>query len=73
MGAGETPQPFSQKEVEEIGCTTSSATARPYGVKLVCRTWEQPRSSYYFFEVKDSSRQIEVIAIRPRGRAYSKN
>lgn len=26
-----------------------------------------------FFEVKDSSRQIEVIAIRPRGRAYSKN
>ena len=27
--------------------TTSSATAKPYGVKLVCRTWEQPRSSYY--------------------------
>jgi hypothetical protein len=27
--------------------TTSCATARPYGVKLVCRTWEQPRSSYY--------------------------
>ena len=27
--------------------TTSGATARPYGVKLVCRTWEQPRSSYY--------------------------
>lgn len=26
-----------------------------------------------FFEVEDSSRQIEVIAIRPRGRAYSKN
>jgi mRNA interferase RelE/StbE len=26
-----------------------------------------------FFEVKDSSPQIEVIAIRPRGRAYSKN
>ncbi|MBU4232162.1 MAG: type II toxin-antitoxin system RelE/ParE family toxin [Proteobacteria bacterium] len=26
-----------------------------------------------FFEVKDSSRQFEVIAIRPRGRAYSKN
>ena len=25
--------------------TTSGATARPYGVKLVCRTWEQPRSS----------------------------
>jgi putative transposase len=27
--------------------TTSSATTRPYGIKLVCRTWEQPRSSYY--------------------------
>ena len=25
-----------------------------------------------FFEVDDKSRQIEVIAIRPRGRAYSK-
>ena len=30
-----------------MSCTTSGATARPYGVKLVCRTWEQPRSSYY--------------------------
>ena len=30
-----------------MSCTTSCATARPYGVKLVCRTWEQPRSSYY--------------------------
>ncbi len=27
--------------------TASATTARPYGVKLVCRTWEQPRSSYY--------------------------
>lgn len=27
--------------------TTFSATARPYGVQLVCRTWEQPPSSYY--------------------------
>ena len=27
--------------------TASCATAKPYGVKLVCRTWEQPRSSYY--------------------------
>ena len=27
--------------------TASCASARPYGVKLVCRTWEQPRSSYY--------------------------
>lgn len=26
--------------------TVSSVTTRPYGVKLVCRTWEQPRSSY---------------------------
>ncbi len=30
-----------------MSCTASAATARPYGVKLVCRTWEQPRSSYY--------------------------
>ena len=30
-----------------MSCTASSVTARPYGVKLVCRTWEQPRSSYY--------------------------
>ena len=27
--------------------TASCTTSRPYGVKLVCRTWEQPRSSYY--------------------------
>jgi putative transposase len=27
--------------------TASCITDRPYGVKLVCRTWEQPRSSYY--------------------------
>ena len=27
--------------------TASGATDRPYGVKLVCHTWEQPRSSYY--------------------------
>jgi mRNA-degrading endonuclease RelE of RelBE toxin-antitoxin system len=26
-----------------------------------------------FFEVADKSRRIEVIAIRPRGRAYAKN
>jgi mRNA-degrading endonuclease RelE of RelBE toxin-antitoxin system len=26
-----------------------------------------------FFEVKDKSRRIEVIAFRPRGRAYLKN
>jgi hypothetical protein len=26
--------------------TASCATARPYGVKLLCRTWEQPRSSF---------------------------
>ncbi len=29
--------------------TASSATTRPYGVKLVCRVWEQPRSSYYAY------------------------
>ena len=47
MGPGEAPRPFSQKEVEEMSYTASATTARPYGVKLVCRTWEQPRSSYY--------------------------
>jgi putative transposase len=30
-----------------MSCTASAATARPYGVRLVCHTWEQPRSSYY--------------------------
>ena len=30
-----------------MSCTASADTARPYGVKLVCRTWQQPRSSYY--------------------------
>jgi len=30
-----------------MSCTASATTARTYGVKLVCRTWEQPRSSYY--------------------------
>ena len=47
MGPGEAPRPFSQKEVEEMSCTTSALAGRLYGVKLVCRTWEQPRSSYY--------------------------
>jgi hypothetical protein len=27
--------------------TASGTTARPDGVQRVCRTWEQPRSSYY--------------------------
>ena len=30
-----------------MSCTTSAVAGRLYGVKLVCRTWEQPRSSYY--------------------------
>jgi transposase InsO family protein len=30
-----------------MSCTTSALAGRLYGVKLVCRTWEQPRSSYY--------------------------
>jgi putative transposase len=30
-----------------MSCTASALAGRPYGVKLVCRTWEQPRSSYY--------------------------
>jgi putative transposase len=30
-----------------MSCTAAAATARPYGLRLVCRTWEQPRSSYY--------------------------
>jgi hypothetical protein len=47
MGPGEAFWPFSQTEVGEISGTASAATARPYGAKLVCRTWEQPRSSYY--------------------------
>jgi hypothetical protein len=28
-------------------CTTSAVAGRFYGVTLVCRAWEQPRSSYY--------------------------
>jgi hypothetical protein len=30
-----------------MSCKTSALAGRLYGVKLVCRTWEQPRSSYY--------------------------
>ena len=30
-----------------MSCTTSALAGRLYGVQLVCRTWEQPRSSYY--------------------------
>ena len=30
-----------------MSCTTSALAGRLYGVKLVCLTWEQPRSSYY--------------------------
>ena len=47
-----------------MSCTASCATARPYGVKLVCRTWEQPRSSYY------AHRQAAELPVRvaPPGR-----
>ena len=38
--------------------TASAATARPYGVKLVCRTWEQSRSSYY------ANRQATQLPVR---------
>ena len=58
MGPGEAPGPFSQQEVEELSCTASGATARPYGVQLVCRTWEQPRSSYY------AQRQAAELPVR---------
>jgi putative transposase len=30
-----------------MSCTTSSSAGRPYGIQRVCRTWEQPRSSFY--------------------------
>ncbi len=30
-----------------MSCTTSALASKLYGVRLVCRTWEQPRSSYY--------------------------
>src|SRR5665648_142557 len=44
--------------------TASSVTTRPYGVKLVCRTWEQPRSSYYI-----SRRDAELpVCLAPAGK-----
>jgi transposase InsO family protein len=41
-----------------MSCTASGVTARPYGVKLVCRTWEQPRSSYY------AHRQVAALPVK---------
>jgi putative transposase len=38
--------------------TVSCATDRPYGVKLVCHTWEQPRSSYY------ADRQVSGLPVK---------
>lgn len=28
-----------------MSCTTSADTTRPYGIKPVCRTWEQPQTN----------------------------
>ena len=38
--------------------TASGATDRPYGVKLVCQTWQQPRSSYY------ADRQVAGLPVK---------
>jgi len=38
--------------------TVSCATDRPYGVKLVCHTWKQPRSSYY------AHRQVSGLPVK---------
>ena len=38
--------------------TASCITDRPYGVKLVCHTWEQPSSSYY------ADRQVSGLSIK---------
>lgn len=44
-----------------MSCTASCAAARPYGVKLVCRIWEQPRSSYYASRGGPESRLRPVL------------
>ena len=67
MGPGEAPRPFSQKEVEEMSCTTSALAARLYGVKLVCRTWEQPRSSYYAGRARPRASQCDLSPPGKRG------
>jgi putative transposase len=41
-----------------MSCTASCTTARPYGVKLVCHAWEQPRSSYY------AARQVSGVPVK---------
>jgi hypothetical protein len=41
-----------------MSCTTSAVAGRLYGVKLVCRTWEQPRASYY------GARQVQGRPVR---------
>ena len=41
-----------------MSCTTSAVAGRPYGVKLVCQTWEQPRSSYY------ADRQVAGLPVK---------
>ena len=41
-----------------MSCTASCTTARPYGVKLVCHAWEQPRSSYY------AARQVSGMPVK---------
>ena len=49
-----------------MSCTTSSATARAYGIQRVCRIWGQPRSSYYALGRRASSPSSSTLA-RKRG------
>jgi hypothetical protein len=41
-----------------MSCTAAAATARPYGVKLVGPTWEQPPSSHY------ANRQVAGLSVK---------
>ncbi len=47
MGQDGETRPFTAEEVEEVSQKTSPAIGRRYGVKLTCRVWGQPRSTFY--------------------------
>jgi len=47
-----------------MSSVTSPSTSRPYGVTLVCRTWDMPRSTYYLKMPIDNKSMSKVLKRR---------
>lgn len=59
-------QPFGPSEIEALSASISPATSRPYGIRRVCRAFEQSRSSFY------AARVSSVESPRPTLRAVGR-